>query len=446
MNAEQMQAAIDAAVAAALLAQGGQPPPAGPQGPLGPAGPPGPPPQVAPPPPVVFALAPALLSNQPLNYNVPADSKLYYKAISPLEPKFDLSASKIRGFLQAFYDKAIQVNWQMTLSFMIGAVQFNLIEHYGSITMAQVLTHAQTYLATNTRHAQNSMQIYACLSQSLTDEAKDKVALESSKYTIGGVTEGLLFFKVLVGVAQVDTRATITVIRARLSSLDTKISDLQDNIPELNQFVKTQQAGLTARGERTDDLLVNLFKAYKACGDEEFLRWVKGKEDDYNEGTNFSPEELMTLADGKYTALQDDGTWLQNSSDKKKIVAMAAQIETLKSKSTEKKSDNKKGSNNKKKDKGKKDKKGGGKDKSAWYYQAPAAGQPTKKAVNGKDFHWCIHHEQGKGKWVRHTLVDCDVRKALEAKNKAAKSSGGSSQTQMQVAGMVAVLSEDDDY
>ena len=129
MNAEQMQAAIDAAVAAALLAQGGQPPPAGPQGPPGPAGPPGPPPQVAPPPPVVFALAPALLSNQPLNYNVPADSKLYYKAISPLEPKFDLSASKIRGFLQAFYDKAIQVNWQMTLSFMIGVVQLNLIEH-----------------------------------------------------------------------------------------------------------------------------------------------------------------------------------------------------------------------------------------------------------------------------------------------------------------------------
>ena len=113
------------------------------------------------------------MSDQPLNYNDTADAKLYYKAVAAIEPKFDLSASKIRGFLQAFYDKAIQVNWQMTLSFMIGAVQFNLIEHYGSVTIAQVLMHANTYIGQNSRHAQNSMQIYACLSQSLTDEAKD---------------------------------------------------------------------------------------------------------------------------------------------------------------------------------------------------------------------------------------------------------------------------------
>jgi hypothetical protein len=28
--------------------------------------------------------------------------------------------------------------------------------------------------------------------------------------------------------------------------------------------------------------LVNLFKAYKACGDEEFVEWVKFKENAYN--------------------------------------------------------------------------------------------------------------------------------------------------------------------
>ena len=229
--------------------------------------------------------------------------------------------------------------------------------------------------------------------------------------------------------------------------MDTKIADVQDNILELNQFVKTQQAGLVARGERTDDLLVNLFKAYKACGNEEFVRWVKTKEDGYNEGTNFTPEELMTLADSKYTSLLDDGSWLTHTSDKKKIVAMAAQLESLKTKSTTQKTDNKKGSKGKKDSKGKKGKKGGGKDKSAWYYQAPAAGQPIKNKVGDKDFHWCIHHEDGKGKWVRHTLADCEIRKALEAKNKAKGTSNTeASGSQMKVAGMVAVLPEDDDY
>jgi hypothetical protein len=47
-----------------------------------------------------------------------------------------------------------------------------------------------------------------------------------------------------------------------LSSLDIKTVELQDNIMELNQFVKTQTSGLEAQGEQTSDLLGNLFKAY----------------------------------------------------------------------------------------------------------------------------------------------------------------------------------------
>ena len=51
------------------------------------------------------------------------------------------------------------------------------------------------------------------------------------------------------------------MIRARLSSLDVKIADLQDNVIEFNEYVKSQRAGLEARGETSSDLLVNLFKA-----------------------------------------------------------------------------------------------------------------------------------------------------------------------------------------
>jgi hypothetical protein len=295
------------------------------------------------------------------------------------------------------------------------------------------------------------MQIYGCLSQSLTEEAKNEVALEAAQYTIAGVADGLLFFKVIVGLAHVDTRATITVIRTRLSTLDAKISELQDNIVELNEFVKTQQAGLVARGERTSDLLVNLFKAYKACADEEFLRWIKRKEDEYNEGQNITPEELMILAENKYTALKESGMWLQKTADQKRIVALTAQMLTWnKDKLQKKKTDDKKGTSKDARNKGKKIQKGKKPEgKADWFTTPPGMGQPKDKDVNGKDYHWCIHHGTG-GKWVHHLPADCEVKKQLEAKGKFPVAdnlvSTGKSSGQMKVTGMVAVYPEDDDF
>jgi hypothetical protein len=75
------------------------------------------------------------------------------------------------------------------------------------------------------------------------------VALDAHKYTVGNDCDGLLYFKVIVGLAHVNTCATVTVICHCLSSLDTKIANVQDNIVELNSFVKAQQDALTARGE-----------------------------------------------------------------------------------------------------------------------------------------------------------------------------------------------------
>jgi hypothetical protein len=92
----------------------------------------------------------------------------------------------------------------------------------------------------------------------------------------------------------------VLTIRARLSSLDTKIAKLQDNIIDLNMFVQTNKAALIARGETTDDLMVNLFKGYKKCWDKQFITWINAKEDAYNEGTAITTDELTELAKNKY--------------------------------------------------------------------------------------------------------------------------------------------------
>jgi hypothetical protein len=162
----------------------------------------GPPPQ---PQPVVFALSPARASNVLLNYTTPGDIKQYYKSAAGLEPKFDLSSSGMLGFVCAFQDRARIANWQMTLSFQVQGVLFNLIAQYGSVTIKQVMVYVLTYHGTPSRHAQNTDQIYICLAASLTNEAKHKVALDAHKYTVGNDCDGLLYFKVIVGLAHVDT-------------------------------------------------------------------------------------------------------------------------------------------------------------------------------------------------------------------------------------------------
>jgi hypothetical protein len=234
----------------------------------------GPPPQ---PQPVVFALSPARVNDVLLDYTSPGDIKQYYKSVAGLE-----SSNGMLGLIRAFQDRARIASWQMTLSFQVQGVLFNLIAQYGLVTIEQVVVHVLTYHGMPSWHAQSADQIYVCLAASLMDEAKHKVALDAHRYTVGNDCDGLLYFKVIEGLAHVDTCATVTVICRRLSSLDHKIADVQDNIVQLNLFIKAQQDALTARGEQSEDLLLSLFTAYMTCSDSEFLAWTRSKEDKYN--------------------------------------------------------------------------------------------------------------------------------------------------------------------
>jgi hypothetical protein len=145
---------------------------------------------------------------------------------------------------------------------------------------------------------------------------------------------------------------------------------------------------------------------------------------------------------------------LQQTKDQKQIVAMAAQIQSLeKGKlTTMKKVEAKKGSNKKSGSrKFNKNNKKNSNSKYAWLYEAPKPGQPKDKDIKGIKWHWCPHHGEA-GKWVKHTLANCKVRKEkeegkgnLKPKEKLSDTASASASA-MQVAGMVAVYPEDDDF
>ena len=114
---------------------------------------------------------------------------------------------------------------------------------------------------------------------SLSTEGKLKVIVWKDLYIISSKQLGVALFKVVVRECHLDTHATVTTIRTQLSSLDTYVHTIGCDISKLNQYVKQLVTNLRARGETTNDLLINLFKAYLSVNDKEFVRYIDSKKD-----------------------------------------------------------------------------------------------------------------------------------------------------------------------
>jgi D-mannonate dehydratase len=168
-----------------------------------------------------FTLTPALVSDAVLDFNNVATIKLCYKASrrDSLDTEFDIEPDTLKLFLESLHQRAVAFNWMTTLTIQKNQIHYNLIDGYGTLTFEDVRLHAITYNGQHVHAAQKSMQIFNCLSKSLMEAGKTRVFLESHEYTLNGIADGLLFLKVVVPLAHIDTRATITMICNCLSSL-----------------------------------------------------------------------------------------------------------------------------------------------------------------------------------------------------------------------------------
>jgi hypothetical protein len=62
---------------------------------------------------------------------------------------------------------------------------------------------------------------------------------------------------------------------------------------------------LSARGETTTDLLMNLFKGYLAVNNKTFVAYIGRKQENYEEGDDITTKDLMTMADNKFKLLKE---------------------------------------------------------------------------------------------------------------------------------------------
>ncbi len=86
---------------------------------------------------------------------------------------------------------------------------------------------------------------------------------------------------------------------------------------------------MTARGQITTDLLINLFKGYLAVEDKSFHLYVLRKQEEYEEGGTLTEDALMNLTKNKFTLLKEAGRYNMPSAEEEKILALQAELKQV---------------------------------------------------------------------------------------------------------------------
>ena len=131
--------------------------------------------------PPAFALGPGR-SHAVLNFDDPNTgvmaTKLYNKAISPLEAKFDGEADNLPIFLVRVQDRARHFNWHWLITMQIcDGMTRNLLTHYGQVSLDNTREHTTTYINRPMCDAQDNDMFYYFLADSLANDFHTMVLL-----------------------------------------------------------------------------------------------------------------------------------------------------------------------------------------------------------------------------------------------------------------------------
>ena len=170
-----------------------------------------------------------------------------------------------------------------------------------------------------------------CLNKSLTASAKASLLTYRAEYTFDGVEYAPLMYKIIMRLATIDSVATTQTLRDNLQNLGVFAVMVKGNIDKVNAEFDTNYSQLLARGATLDDPIGILFEAYLLVPCYNFTKYVSTKHDEYLDEnlTSLTHEAMMSMAKRKFDFLKTKGKWGAKSPDDEKIVAMAAQINSL---------------------------------------------------------------------------------------------------------------------
>lgn len=426
---------------------GGGGPPGG-DGPGDGGGPPGGPPDQQPGaavPPPAFSLTPGQAVRGIIDYETKKGRAYYGAATDKLEEElYDCEQEGFYQFIQSMKTRAEEFGWttsllRIPLTNEPNAEVVNLLEDFGRISLKRLTEYENEIQAAGqprrinvqNREAQENRLLYECIHSSLSIQGKAKLNIHRDEYHVGNpeLPSGLLYLKVLIRESYLDSNATTSMIRLKLSNLDSYIHTVGNDISKFNAHVKVLLDTLAARGETTQDLLTNLFKGYGACSDKKFVEYIGLKLSDYEEGKDLTSAELMNLALLKYKTLKSRDIWEAPSAEEEKLVAMEIRLQELQKKIASKRN------------KPSGDYKDGGKSRSGnessrkkpknekpqWMFQKPKDDELYKpRQWKGRDWYFCGKSTGGKckggpngeGQYRAHKPKDCKGKEAGKQREK----------------------------
>ena len=165
---------------------------------------------------------------------------MYYKAITPLETKYNGKPSSLHIFMNTVLNREKNYGWSNILNKDdSGRTNRNLLNKYGQLTTEEVKSHTQTHWTNQpTRDAQKSEMRYHFLFESLGDSFKATILLKKNNYmtTVDSYsTEDCpcLLIQIIISTF-VDTRATVAQIRESLVDMAQQLEELKGNITKFN--------------------------------------------------------------------------------------------------------------------------------------------------------------------------------------------------------------------
>jgi hypothetical protein len=337
-------------------------------------------------------------------------------------------------FTEAFLNRATAMEWnkgskQITTFNNSSGVAVDIIKCYGQIDEAMLKTGCERFCKTGkvdaeSRAKQNNTMMSMCLNKLLMATAKASLLTYRAEYTFDDVEYAPLMYKFIMRLATIDNVATTQTLQDNLQNLGVFAVMVKGNIDKVNAEFNTNYSQLLAQGATLNDPIGILFEAYLLVPCYNFTKYISTKHDEYLDRnlTSLTHQAMMSMAKCKFDFLKMKGKWGAKSPDDKKIVAMAAKINSLKGqlkldpklstitgnkkgdvKSSKK--ENKKNTSNKREQK---------KDE-VWKKELPKAGESKEGKKVGKfTFNWCKHHMA----WTVHKPADCLLGKQHKEEQK----------------------------
>ena len=331
---------------------------------------------------------------------------LYLDGCKPLPTPFTGKIEELYTFLSDLKQKAQQCHWYHNQHGILTihrqadggnpAVDLDLIDSYGQITLEELTTARTAREAANDARAkQNAVMMHETIYATLAGDAKTKFISTGDDTKDGTIT----FFKVV--------EATFTATFTHSQSMRVKLNELHPktfkyDIVKVNEAVrfalKTLIQGSKGQGLTQQEALFYLFNAYKRIkSPPEWVNHILFLESQASRSPDYTAEQLMNDAEAKFNELSKN--WKPNDrSNDEVILAMLANLKSGAQADT----------GGKKRGKGKGNK--GGKGKKGDYKPPPFADEKGKegdtKKHNGKTYYYCSG-EHKDGHWVQHKPSEC---------------------------------------